>query len=417
MFTDVGNIVIAGGDGTIAEFKFDKFLQPQKMYALQLDAPITLLKCIIQSSQAQSNSNSSTQKLRWIASTNLGKLYEVSIEHGACQAILEGHNQSIKQLAFGKHNHIFATITHYGVLTLWDLSNYRILAQQNHSRNANCITFADNEDILIGLDDGIIIAWKLEKLNSHQNSHHLKVLKKQWQMVNVHKGKVTSISLRDSKKLMFTGGDDGIFRIWNYQFRTIMGQFHLMMGPILSIVADNEKTEIFHILGSERQLVSFNMKRDNVTIRRMIESKHSDYSMTCMSLIQSNIGEKELYCVTNNGNIIIWDPQINDMISEINVSNFLGARQSYNLTCCALSHNSKYLCAGSATGHVIVVNVSKHSNYSNKNNKNDVNDSITLVGYFQYHGNVVTSCSWTPDDKQIISSSRDGSVCVWNFYT
>jgi WD40 repeat protein len=39
-----------------------------------------------------------------------------------------------------------------------------------------------------------------------------------------------------------------------------------------------------------------------------------------------------------------------------------------------------------------------------------------FIGKSRGHSAALVNLKWSPDDKQITSVSRDGSICIWNFY-
>jgi WD40 repeat protein len=39
------------------------------------------------------------------------------------------------------------------------------------------------------------------------------------------------------------------------------------------------------------------------------------------------------------------------------------------------------------------------------------------MGKYQGHSGPMNKLKWTSDEKQILSVSDDGSVCVWNFFS
>jgi WD40 repeat protein len=43
-------------------------------------------------------------------------------------------------------------------------------------------------------------------------------------------------------------------------------------------------------------------------------------------------------------------------------------------------------------------------------------NTFELICKSQGHSQRVNTLQWSPDDKQIISVSKDSSVCIWNFY-
>lgn len=43
-------------------------------------------------------------------------------------------------------------------------------------------------------------------------------------------------------------------------------------------------------------------------------------------------------------------------------------------------------------------------------------NSHQIISIGQAHSSPITTLTWTPDEKQIISGGADSSLCIWNFY-
>ena len=76
-------------------------------------------------------------------------------------------------------------------------------------------------------------------------------------------------------------------------------------------------------------------------------------------------------------------------------------QQNLQILSIALSNDNKYLCIGNDIGQIFIISIKTHK----------------LISKHSIHSNGVTSIAWTPDDKQIITTSHDSSIAVSNFYT
>jgi WD40 repeat protein len=66
----------------------------------------------------------------------------------------------------------------------------------------------------------------------------------------------------------------------------------------------------------------------------------------------------------------------------------------------AISHNNKYFATGGSLG---VVRLYDFSNG-------------LFITECRAHSSMVTCVKFSPDDKQLVSTGRDGLVIVWNFF-
>lgn len=239
---------------------------------------------------------------------------------------------------------------------------------------------------MAGYEDGSVTCTKLHI--KHQSS-----FTKLWDMQNVHRGRVNCMLVcktrLNSHELLLTGGDDGILRVWNYCTQQFMAQYPLMIGKVLHLISDFEHPEFVHVLGDAQQLITFSLKRESIVIRRILQKSEQKYGhMT--NVIQSTIGEYPLLTSTSNGFVLLWDPELKHMIDIIDINIYLHERNhSLHLSTLRLSHSAKFLCCGSMDGKIIVLHESNR----------------ILISERTCHSNMITDIAWTPDDKQIVSSS------------
>ena len=93
-----------------------------------------------------------------------------------------------------------------------------------------------------------------------------------------------------------------------------------------------------------------------------------------------------------NNNVYIWDFHKTDPIADMKLDE--------NFYCIRISNNGDYIALGSAIGEIWFFKM----------------NGFEFIGKSRGHSMELISLKWSPDDKQVVSVSRDGSVCVWNFY-
>eukprot|EP01084_Bolivina_argentea_P002173 4005_1 len=406
-FINKYNILIGGGDGSLKQFYFD--YNKTKTWILikdiKLDSSINTLQLI----------NENDNILYVYVTTIQSNVYKIDISISNIKqtliykSLFKSPFCPIYKVIFGKYNHIFATLTSInGILTIWDLSNYSTLGEikNNNQNNGTALTFYNETKILTGFDNGTIICNNIDFIN---NGRDTKII---WEIKNAHRGKVNCISIicashnkKSNNILLLSGGDDGLLNIWNYETKQLISQYHIMIECIFNIIQDKKYKAMIHLLGSNAQIATFSLKREDIIIRRMIKDidnkKNNFGKITC--LIQNNCNEYELISCTSNGYILIWDHELTQLINYIDCKKIINLKSitSLHILTCALSNNAKYLCIANNIGQIFIICM--------KTKKLITNNNI--------HTHSITSVAWTPDDKQIITSSADSSIAVSNFYT
>ena len=88
----------------------------------------------------------------------------------------------------------------------------------------------------------------------------------------------------------------------------------------------------------------------------------------------------------------MWDFYQAEPIGEMNLNE--------KFYCINISNNGKFFALGSDIGEIWIFKLPDYE----------------FIGKSTGHSLRVNSLQWSPDDKQIVSTSIDSSVCVWNFY-
>jgi WD40 repeat protein len=96
--------------------------------------------------------------------------------------------------------------------------------------------------------------------------------------------------------------------------------------------------------------------------------------------------------------ITYWDLRKSAPEAVLESSPYKG--DSDELLSISISHNNKFFVTGGQVGIVRIYDFASGS----------------FVTECRAHSNAITSVKFSPDDKQIISTGRDGLIIVWNFF-
>jgi len=118
--------------------------------------------------------------------------------------------------------------------------------------------------------------------------------------------------------------------------------------------------------------------------------------VNCFSIAPSD--NNKFVSVGQERKITYWDLRKSNPEVVLESSPYRG--ESDELISICVSNNNKYFVTGGQLGIVRIYDFSS-------------GDFITEC---RAHSNNITSVRFSPDDKQIISTGRDGLVVVWNFF-
>eukprot|EP01084_Bolivina_argentea_P146988 257240_1 len=386
-FLNANNIIVGGGDGTVKQFAFDSSTkQWVLMKGTKLDSAVNSLQL------------SSDQTTMLFVTTTQSNVYKIDLatpsQSFVPQLLVQAPFCTISKIVFGtKYNHIFATLTsESGILTIWDLSNYLSLGQIKTADGSKGTALNSHEEdkMLTGFDNGKIVC--------NQIDFKTREMTQLWEIRSAHRGKVNCIEIVN--ELLLSGGDDGLLNIWNYNTKQLISQCHIMIECVMDIIRDPKYKEMIHLLGSNGQIATFSLKREGIIIRRMLKDFNNKTFGKLTCLIQNKQDEFELISSTSNGFILIWDHELTELIECVDGKKIIN-QQQLQITSCALSNSTKYLCFANNIGQIFIISMATKK----------------LITYHDVHSNGITSIAWTPDDKQIITTSIDPSIAVCNFYT
>lgn len=150
-------------------------------------------------------------KKELVVGTSGGKLYRVLTNDLSYLVHTDSHTQSIYDISFGNEADKFACIDGNGAIKIWDLSEYKSVYTGYPSKQASGTSICMCKD-----DNTLVSGWSDGFIRCHDSAQNTQV----WEMVNAHRGAVTSV-YADSNYLL-SGGEDGAVRVWQRQTRKLL---------------------------------------------------------------------------------------------------------------------------------------------------------------------------------------------------
>ena len=326
----------------------------------------------------------SANKSEVIIGTSAGAVMRMMLAGLEHFSVGTSHTSEITCVAFGtESSNLFATGTYQGELRVWDIADYTCLALlrvETKAGSVTCLAVAENGSIISGWTDGF--------LRCHDATLHRQL----WIVPGAHRGGVTTLALKSDSNsplcFIASGGMDGTVRVWRLGNRELVTQYTEHTKPVSRVLIDVEKSNVLHSVGGDGSVLSFDLK----TGRRIIS--HICNGCTMLDMTQRRDNELELITSDNFGRILHWDCDIRESVLAIQDPTRTA------ITNCSISPSGKYL---AFAGDDMVLKILEVS-------------TGEVVSLGQGHSASISSLSWTPDERQLVTGGKDCCLCIWNFY-
>ena len=333
-----------------------------------------------------------------VVTTTAGLMYRILTADMTFTLAVESPLQGINDVALSSaRTDVFATASSDCLVRLWDLNDYSISSRFTLASTSRagmvvavptCCTFECGkwQQLLAGYSDG-----RIRCIDVSQQVGQLV-----WAMPNGHKGKVHTV--RACALFVASAGEDSIVRIWQRSTNALVAQLQDHRLPTTSVLIDNTTPTILHSIGMDMMHNAYDLSKNGANQNPRRISAHSVPNcggFVCAS--QRFDGEHEMIVGTADGRIFFFDLDVSQKpVLEI------ADRNRVRVSAVEASPDGKYLAAGLADGSILVYKLGGQT---------------CEPSYFvQSHSGAVTRCAWTADSKQIVSSSTDGDLMVWNFF-
>lgn len=353
-------IIVGCGDSTIKKFG-STF---QFLGQVQLDGGVIGLSF-------------SPDKLEILASTNYGTVVRMNLSTLKFMIISESHTKAVTAIAFPVgHSDRFATASLDGSVRVWDAAEYGLIAtchprkEQDSDVKPLCLAFSDN--ILSGWSDGKVLA------------HNAETGENQWFIANAHSGGCTALCLSHNRRFIITGGPDGDVRLWELRSRELISHLKEHKSIITSLRLSNDDT-IAISASRDRCILQWDLrleKRIHCHMQRM--GGINDVVLSADETYILSVGQEK--------RIVYWNTKAEQAVHSVALNGDTDEGK-----CIALSNDGKYV---ATAGTQSVIRIWDFS-------------SGTLLTSASGQSGTIAGISFSPDDKQIVSVSDDGSIFIW----
>ncbi|MEM7315327.1 MAG: hypothetical protein AAF497_19475, partial [Planctomycetota bacterium] len=162
---------------------------------------------------------------------------------------------------------------------VWDLESQELIQViQAHEGRVNDVVFDSQDRLVTAGDDGTIRAWE---------AHSGKSL---WSLPG-HVDGTNALDLRDN--LLVSGGEDGRFRIWNLDSRTVMAESNEANVPVVDVAFARSKKMVVATTSARAMICDYGVRDRQMTLRQQISlpenTTRSVFAMQDQRLLTCNI--------------------------------------------------------------------------------------------------------------------------------
>lgn len=194
-----------------------------------------------------------------------------------------------------------------------------------------------------------------------------------------------------NQKFICSGGFEGEVRVWEIRSRELVSHLkeHSSKVTRVQIFPDD-----VHLMTSarDRSILCWDLKQE----KRVANQTQRMGGINCFDI--APLDNNKFLSVGQERKITYWDirkPQPENLLES---SPYKG--ETDELISIAISHNNKFFATGGALG---VIRLYDYTNGA-------------FITECRAHSSSITCVKFSPDDKQLISTGRDGLVVVWNFF-
>lgn len=389
---------VGGGDGKVKKISGSD--STWKIYGeVSLEGAITSMSASSDGSQL-------------VISTTAGLVYRMLTDDMTHTVAIEAPLRGINDVAVcSSQPELFATSSNDGFLRLWNLNDYSIQSRFSvgvgplKSVNVDVSTLvcptSCSFDVsmplttVVGFSDGRIRSVDMSK-------KHGEVV---WATGGGHKGRVHTVKV--CTQYIVSAGDDSVVRVWSRQTRELVAQMQDHKLPTTSVLIDNSTSSILHSFSLDMTHAAYDLSRignvAGVPKRVGMHSAPSTGGFLCATQRVDN--EHETIVGTSDGRLLFFDLDVaQNAVLEVPDAHKI------KVTSCECSPNGALLAVGMGDGSVRIFRLGTQVANQQKQN------TCQLVFTTPCHSTSVSKCTWTRDGRQLITSTHDGDLIVWNLF-
>ena len=297
--------------------------------------------------------------------------------------ISESHTKAIVGVAFsvGRSDR-FATAALDGTVRVWDAAEYAVSAtclprrEQERGVMPQCLAYSDI--ILSGWTDGKVLA-------------HSESGENLWFIDNAHPGGITALTLSHNRRFIITGGPAGEVRLWELRSRDLISHFKEHVQKVTSLALFEDDT------------VAISVSRDRCILRWDLKTEKRVHChmqrMGGINAVAISKDEQHLLSVGQERKLVYWGVNSVDAVHHQFLDGTADGETDEG-KCISISNDGSLIATGGTAGILRIWDFK----------------SCTLISEAAGHSSTISSITFSPDDKQIVSVGYDGSIFLWSLF-
>eukprot|EP00698_Gefionella_okellyi_P023867 TRINITY_DN8273_c0_g1_i1.p1 TRINITY_DN8273_c0_g1~~TRINITY_DN8273_c0_g1_i1.p1 ORF type:complete len:617 (+),score=142.57 TRINITY_DN8273_c0_g1_i1:20-1870(+) len=354
-----GDIVVGGGDGTLAVLKSDTF---------KILRQTTVMGGV---TSIQVYGDGST----FFCGTKESNVYEVGYGTLDAKLLWSCHYQRVNSVVFpNAYSKLFATAS-IGEIRVWNAQTSQELLRITVP-NVECLALVfpqDGKAIISGWSDGKVRAFTPQ------------TGKLKWTINDAHTKAVTALAITSDGERLITGGGDGQVRVWRVgtESREMIASMKEHKGTVTSVVLSRDDNDCVSA-SADGSCIIWDLSRF-VRLKALFES-------TFFKAALYHPDEAQILTTGTDRKLAYWDAYDGNAIREVE-----GSRTS-EINTLAISADGDTFVSGGGDKVVKVWNYDEGICY------------FTGLG----HSGAILRVAISPDSQRIVSVGEEGAIFVWN---
>lgn len=284
-------------------------------------------------------------------------------------AILEGHNAAISNVALSPDGKQLASASYDGTVKLWDIQTGALVLSIKNGSRLDAVTFSkDGNNLVTGSQDGLVKVWSL-------SGKLLYVLKG-------HKGFVEHVQVSPDGELIASASDDKTIRLWSLSTKKCVMVLRGHRQAVNQIDFSPDGKNLLSC-SDDKTIRQWNTK--DGTCQRIL----AEHTGEVLSVEYAPDGNSFVSSAKDNG-VIIWDAHSGQCMKTLQGHSDWVYGVSF-------SPNGRYIATGSYDTTVRIWDV----------------NSGACVDVLKGHTMYVADPVFTRDGSRVISGSVDNTIRIW----